>query len=111
APGAARARRRRGAALLFAGAPTSDRATADIRSNVRTRAGARRACRRRSMMPDHRSPNLPLLSTTVIGWLTSPTHLALAPSVVGWGWQDWEGARWAVQVHGIGPLLDCAAAR
>ena len=63
------------------------------------------------MMPDYRSPNLPLLSATVIGWLTSPADHALAPSVAGWSPQAWEGARWAVQGHGIGPLLDCAAAR
>jgi putative nucleotidyltransferase-like protein len=59
--------------------------------------------------PVHRSPNLPRISASVIGWLTEPGHRPLAPLVAGWDDTDWEAARWAVQVHGIGPLLDCAA--
>ncbi len=61
--------------------------------------------------PAHRSPNLPRISAIVIGWLTEPCHRPLAPLVAGWDETDWEAARWAVQVHGIGPLLDRAAAR
>ncbi len=61
--------------------------------------------------PAHRSPNLPRISAIVIGWLTEPCHRPLAPLVAGWDDTDWEAARWAVQVHGIGPLLDRAAAR
>ncbi len=59
--------------------------------------------------PVHRSPNLPRISASVIGWLTEPGHRPLAPLVAGWDDTDWEAARWAVQVHGIGPLLDRAA--
>ncbi|MEO7908823.1 MAG: nucleotidyltransferase family protein [Roseiflexaceae bacterium] len=61
--------------------------------------------------PAHSSPNLPRISATVIGWLTEPAHLPLAPQLEGWDAADWQAARWAVQVHGIGPLLDHAAAR
>jgi len=61
--------------------------------------------------PAHRSPNLPRISAIVIGWLTEPCHRPLAPLVAGWDDTDWEAARWAVQVHGIGPLLDRAAGR
>jgi hypothetical protein len=61
--------------------------------------------------PVHRSPNLPQISAIVIGWLTEPAHRPLAPLVAGWDEADWEAARWAVQVHGIGPLLDRAAQR
>ena len=57
-----------------------------------------------------RSPNLPRISAIVIGWLTEPDHRPIAPLVAGWDEADWEAARWAVQVHGIGPLLDRAAA-
>jgi hypothetical protein len=57
----------------------------------------------------HHSANLPRISATVIGWLTEPQHRPLAPLVAGWDEHDWEAARWAVQVHGIGPLLDRAS--
>ena len=55
-------------------------------------------------MSTHRSPNLPRISATVVGWLTEPCHQPLAPQVAGWDEADWEAARWAVQVHGIGPF-------
>ena len=57
------------------------------------------------MIADQRWPNLSLRSANVIAWLTSPPI-----TVAGWDPQDWEAARWAVQVHGIAPLLDRAAA-
>jgi hypothetical protein len=60
--------------------------------------------------PVYRSPNLPRISATVIGWLTEPAHQLLGPQVAGWDAADWETARWAIQVHGIAPLLDRAAA-
>jgi len=60
--------------------------------------------------PVFRSPNLPSISATVIGWLIEPAHQPLAPLVDGWDDADWETARWAIQVHGIAPLLDRAAA-
>lgn len=60
-------------------------------------------------IPAHSSPNLPRISAIVLGWLTEPSHRPLAPLVAGWEQADWEAARWAVQVHGIGPLLDRAA--
>ena len=60
-------------------------------------------------IPAHSSPNLPHISAIVIGWLTEPHHRPLASLVAGWDAADWEAARWAVQVHGIGPLLDRAA--
>jgi hypothetical protein len=59
----------------------------------------------------HSSPNLPRISATVIGWLTEPCHRPLAPLVAGWDAADWEVARWSVQVHGVGALLDRAAER
>jgi hypothetical protein len=62
-------------------------------------------------VPVHHSPNLPRISAHVIGWLTEPCHRPLAPLVAGWDAADWEAARWAVQVHGIAPLLDRAAER
>jgi hypothetical protein len=55
------------------------------------------------------SPNLPRISPIVLGWLTEPQHRPLAPQVANWDDHDWEAARWAVQVHGIAPLLDRAA--
>ena len=61
------------------------------------------------LTPTQRSPNLPRISPIVIGWLTEPCHRPLAPLVAGWDTNDWEAARWAVQVYGIGPLLDRAA--
>jgi hypothetical protein len=61
--------------------------------------------------PIYRSPALPRISETVIGWLVEPEHRPLAPQVAEWDEPAWEAARWAVQVHGIGPLLDRAAER
>src|SRR5262249_42297828 len=49
-------------------------------------------------------------SETVIGWLVAPAHAPIAPRVCGWDDADWETARWAIQVHGIAPLLDHVAA-
>jgi len=62
-------------------------------------------------VPTHRSPNLPRISAIVTSWLTEPDHRPLAPLVASWDAEDWEAARWAVQVHGVGPLLDRAAER
>jgi hypothetical protein len=59
--------------------------------------------------PAYRSAALPLISATVIGWLVEQEHRPIAPQVAGWDADDWEAARWAVQIHGIGPLLDRAA--
>ena len=59
--------------------------------------------------PIYRSPNLPRISAIVIGWLTEPAHRPIAPQVASWDAADWETARWAIQVHGIAPLLDRAA--
>jgi hypothetical protein len=60
--------------------------------------------------PVFRAPNLPSISATTIRWLTEPAHQPLASQVGGWDDADWETARWAIQVHGIAPLLDRAAA-
>jgi hypothetical protein len=60
-------------------------------------------------IPVFRSPNLPSISATVIRWLTEPAHQPIAPQVGAWDAVDWEAARWAIQVHGIAPLLDRAA--
>jgi hypothetical protein len=60
-------------------------------------------------VPTSNSPNLPRISAIVASWLTEPGHQPLAPQVAGWDESDWQAARWAVQVHGIGPLLDRAA--
>ena len=57
------------------------------------------------MAPGYRSPDLLRYSQTVIGWLTDPPPHALAAQVAGWDDDAWETARWAIQVHGIGPLL------
>jgi hypothetical protein len=40
-----------------------------------------------------------------VGWLTEPEMRELAAQVAGWDEVAWEAARWAIQVHGIGPLL------
>jgi hypothetical protein len=58
--------------------------------------------------PVYRSPDLPRISQTVISWLAEPRG-PLAPQVAGWDDATWETARWAIQVHGIAPLLDRAA--
>src|SRR4051794_22481205 len=59
----------------------------------------------------HSSPNLPRISAIVSRWLTEPDHRPIAPLVASWDTADWQAARWAVQVHGVGPLLDRAAER
>jgi hypothetical protein len=56
----------------------------------------------------YRSPRLSRISETVIGWLTDQSASALETDVAGWDDEAWEAARWAIQVHGIGPLLDRA---
>jgi hypothetical protein len=60
------------------------------------------------MAPGYRSPDLLRYSQTVTGWLTDPAPHALAAQVAGWDDDAWETARWAIQVHGIGPLLHAA---
>jgi hypothetical protein len=45
------------------------------------------------------------ISEAVLGWLRHQTPAALAEQVAGWSAEHWEIARWAIQVHGIGPLL------
>ncbi len=60
------------------------------------------------MMSGYRSPNLPQCSAAVVGWLTNPRPDAVASTTAGWDADDWEAARWSMQVHGIAPLLDRA---
>src|SRR5262245_35797516 len=62
-------------------------------------------------MPNDHAPDMARITATVIGWLMDPAHGSIAAQVAGWGDADWEAARWAIQVHGIGPLLDRAAER
>src|SRR5262249_3057591 len=62
------------------------------------------------MALDQRSPNLPRHSQVVTGWLTALAPGALAAQVAGWDDTAWDDARWAIQVHGIGPLLHHALA-
>lgn len=56
----------------------------------------------------YRSPDLSEISTIVIGWLTDPNPGTLATQTALWDDDIWETARWAIQIHGIGPLLDRA---
>ncbi len=44
-------------------------------------------------------------SQVICGWLADLPPDALAAQVAGWDAAAWEDARWAIQVHGIGPLL------
>jgi hypothetical protein len=53
----------------------------------------------------HRTPDQLHYSQTVIAWLTQPQASGLGAHVAGWDDAGWEAARWAIQVHGIGPLL------
>jgi hypothetical protein len=57
------------------------------------------------MVATYRWPGLPHYSEAVIGWLTNPAPSALAAQVAGWDDDAWAAARWAIQVHGIAPLL------
>jgi Uncharacterised nucleotidyltransferase len=57
------------------------------------------------MAQGYRSPDLLRYSQAVAGWLTDPEPRGLAAQVVGWDAAAWETTRWAIQVHGIGPLL------
>jgi hypothetical protein len=45
------------------------------------------------------------VSETVFGWLRNVQAGELAGQVAGWGKEQWEAARFALQVHGIAPLL------
>src|SRR6266480_3916109 len=104
---------------LYAGEPSTPRARAGI---MRTLAGSYQlsfagstqyatrfsvlvSTMEDDMAPGYRSPDLLRYSQTVIGWLTDPAPHALAAQVAGWDDDAWETARWAIQVHGIGPLL------
>lgn len=60
--------------------------------------------------PIYRSPELARISAIVAAWLVEPEHRPLAPQVAGWDDEAWETARWAIQIHGIAPLLDRASA-
>ena len=60
------------------------------------------------MTPGSRSPNLLRCSAAAIGWLVQPRPDAVAATTAGWSDDDWEAARWAIQVHGIAALLDRA---
>ena len=57
------------------------------------------------MSQGYQSPDLLHYSRIVIGWATDPAPERLAAEVVGWDDAAWEAARWAIQVHGIAPLL------
>jgi hypothetical protein len=58
------------------------------------------------MMSGYRSPNLARCGAAVIDWATQPRPDVVASTTAGWDADDWEAARWAIQVHGIAPLLD-----
>lgn len=62
------------------------------------------------MLTGYSSPKLAMHSATVTGWLTAQRPDAVASTTADWADQDWESARWAIQVHGIAPLLDRAFA-
>jgi hypothetical protein len=57
------------------------------------------------MAQGYRSPDQLRYSQVVAGWLTEPRPHDLATQVAAWDDDAWEAARWAIQVHGIGPLL------
>jgi hypothetical protein len=57
------------------------------------------------MTQDYRGPDQLRYSQAVVAWLTDPELHDLAARVAGWDDAAWEAARWAIQVHGIGPLL------
>ena len=59
---------------------------------------------------DQRSPHLLRYSQVVTYWLAGLAPGALAAQVAGWDDTAWDDARWAIQVHGIGPLLHHALA-
>jgi hypothetical protein len=62
------------------------------------------------MAPSYRSPNLLHHSQAVASWLADPAPGVLTAQVAGWDDTAWGDARWAIQVHGIGPLLHHALA-
>lgn len=45
------------------------------------------------------------VSEVVLTWVRRPTTHEVAEQVVDWQAEQWEAARWAIQVHGIAPLL------
>jgi hypothetical protein len=55
------------------------------------------------MAQGYRSPDQLHYSRAVAGWLTGLEPLDA--QVAGWDDSAWQAARWAIQVHGIGPLL------
>src|SRR5262245_33252080 len=57
------------------------------------------------MAQGYRSSDELSYSQAVAGWLTGPGRRELAAQVAAWDDGAWEAARWAIQVHGIGPLL------
>jgi hypothetical protein len=57
------------------------------------------------MNQGYRSPDLLHYSRIVIEWAINPAPQQLAAQVAGWDDAAWEAARWAIQVHGIAPLL------
>jgi hypothetical protein len=57
------------------------------------------------MAQGYRSPGQLHYSQAVASWLTEPATHDLAAQVAGWDDSAWQAARWAIQVHGIGPLL------
>jgi hypothetical protein len=57
------------------------------------------------MAQGYRVPNQLHYSQVAVAWLTEPKTLAIAAQVAGWNDDAWGAARWAIQVHGIGPLL------
>jgi len=57
------------------------------------------------MARDNNSSNRPRYSQVIAGWLADPPSGELAAQVAEWDAESWEAARWAIQVHGIGPLL------
>ena len=63
------------------------------------------------MAQGYTSPDQFRYSQAVAGWLTEPQPRELAAQVAAWDDSAWEAARWAIQVHGIGPLLHHTLAR
>ncbi|HET9220985.1 MAG TPA: hypothetical protein VFO07_00690, partial [Roseiflexaceae bacterium] len=57
------------------------------------------------MAQGFRAPNQMHYSQVAVGWLTEPETCELGAQVAGWDEVAWEATRWAIQVHGIGPLL------
>ncbi len=45
------------------------------------------------------------VSEAVLGWLDAPQPNELADQTASWGTEQWNAAQWAIQVHGMAPLL------